>query len=315
MKKSIKRDIIQVNGTKRGDSVKKHKLLIILNPRAGKMKTKKTISDLVNVFKNEGYLVSVASTKSRCHATKIVIKKGKKYDVIVCCGGDGTLNEVLSGIVKLKNPPKLGYIPSGTTNDFASGLKLSKNTLIAAKKILKGKQYSIDLGDFDGRTFSYIASFGAFTEVSYKTPQELKNMWGHMAYIIEGIKDIKNIKPYHVKVTADGKVYEDEYIFGSVSNAMSIGGVLKLDPKVAKLDDGLFEVMLIKMPKNLMELQRIGECFIRRHFDDGIINFIQASEIEIEAPKEMNWSLDGEYQQGKELIKIKNINQAVKMLI
>ncbi len=294
--------------------MKKKKLLIILNPRAGKMKSKKALSDLIKIFKNDGYLVSVASTKARCHATKIVTKKGKKYDLIVCCGGDGTLNEVLSGMVKLKNPPKLGYIPCGSTNDFAAGLKLSKNILTAAKKIVNGKQYSIDLGSFNGRTFAYIASFGAFTEVSYKTPQEFKNLWGHLAYLFEGIKDIKNIKPYYVKVKSGDKYYAGEYIFGSISNAMSIGGVLKLDPKIAKLDDGLFEIMLVKSPKNLMELNRIINCFIRRHFDDSMITFIQASEIEIEASEEMNWSLDGEYEKGCSQIKIKNISHAVKII-
>lgn len=294
--------------------MKKKKLLIILNPRAGKMKTRKALNDLVNIFKNDGYLVSVASTKARAHATKIVTKKGKKYDLVVCCGGDGTLNEVLAGIIKLSNPPKLGYIPCGSTNDFAAGLKLPKNIMIAAKKILAGKQYSIDLGSFNGRTFAYIASFGAFTEVSYKTPQEFKNLWGHLAYLFEGIKDIKNIKPYYVKIQADDRIFEGEYIFGSVSNAMSIGGVLKLDPKVAKLDDGVFEVMLIKSPKTLLELNRIINCLIRRHFDDSMITFVQASEIKIQAPREMNWSLDGEYEKGCADIEIKNISHAVNII-
>jgi len=294
--------------------VKKNRLLIIYNPKAGKSKSKKALSDIKRLFEDYGYDVSVAVTKARYHATKIAVRKGRKYELIVCCGGDGTLNEVLSGVVRLPYPPKLGYIPSGSTNDFASGLKLPKNTMVAAKKIMTGKPYPIDMGSFNGRTFAYIASFGAFTGVAYNTPQEIKNLWGHLAYLFEGIKDIKNIKPYRIKAVIDGKEYEDDYVFGSITNAMSIGGILKLDPKVAKLNDGLFEIMLIKMPRNIMELHRIINCFVRRHFDDGLITFLQASEIEIEAPKEMDWTLDGEYEKGTDKITIKNLPQAVKII-
>ncbi len=293
----------------------KKNVLIIANPKAGKMKAKKALSGVIKIFKDNGYLITVAFTKGRSDATKIVKKKAKKYELVVCCGGDGTLNEVIAGLSLLSNPPKLGYIPTGSTNDFAAGLKLSKNVISSAKKIIAGKSYPIDLGTFNGRTFAYIASFGAFTEVSYSTPQEIKNLWGHMAYLLEGIKDIKNIKPYKVCVKAGDNKYEGEYIFGAVTNAMSIGGILKLDPKVAKLDDGLFEVMLVKMPKNIMELHRIINCFIRRHFDDVMITFVQASQLEIEASKEMNWSLDGEYQKGTEKINIENRKHALRIIM
>ena len=291
----------------------KKRLLLIVNPRAGKMKVKKAYTEIISLYKEHGFLVSVAATKSRGHATKIVKKKGKKYDVVVCCGGDGTLNEVLSGLAVLHNPPKLGYIPCGSTNDFAAGLKLPKNMLDAARKVIHGKLYSIDLGKFKDKYFAYIASFGAFTEVSYATPQDAKNMWGHLAYIFEGIKDIPNIRPQHAKIIADGKEYEDDYIFCSVSNAMSIGGILKIDPKIIKLDDGLFEVMLIKAPSNGAEMQRIIGCLLSRHFDDSMITFIHAANVEVYSDNNISWSLDGEYADGGKTAVISNLNKAIKI--
>lgn len=278
------------------------------------MKAKKALRSVINIFEKENYLVSVSTTRARFHATFIAKRKAKKYDLIVCLGGDGTLNEVFSGLVSLEKPPNLGYIPCGSTNDFASGLKLPKNILHSAKKIIKGKPLPIDVGNFNGRVFSYIASFGAFTQVSYATPQTAKNLWGHLAYLFEGIKDIKNIRPYRVKITADGKVYEDDYIFGAVTNAVSIGGVIKLDPKIAKLDDGLFELLLVKNPKNILEFNRIATRFLTRQFNDSLITFIQAKNIKIEAPEDMDWSLDGEYQKGCSDIQIINKSHAIKII-
>lgn len=291
----------------------KKRLLLILNPLAGKKKAKKAMSGIIKLYKDAGYVVTCIFTKRRFHATKIVTKKSRKYDVVVCCGGDGTLNEVLTGLAKVKKPPVLGYIPTGSTNDFANGLRLPKNIINAAKKVLDGKIYEIDLGRFNERPFAYIASFGAFTNISYATPQAMKNLWGHLAYVMEGIKDIPNIKPYHVRVEANGKVYEDDYIFGAVTNAMSIGGIIRLDPKVAKLDDGLFEIMLIKAPKTASEMQRIIGCLVSRRFDDGIIEFFHAANLKVNAPEEMNWSLDGEFAKGEKEIILKNINKAIKI--
>lgn len=291
----------------------KKRLLLILNPLAGKKKAKRVIGGIIKLYKNEDYVVTAVFTKRKDHATKIVKKRSRKYDVIVCCGGDGTLNEVLSGLAMVKKPPLLGYIPMGSTNDFANGLKLPKNVINAAKKVIDGKIYEIDLGRFNDKHFAYIASFGAFTQVSYATPQAMKNFWGHLAYVMEGIKDIPNIRPYRVRVEANGKIYEDDYIFGAVSNAMSIGGIIRLDPKIAKLDDGLFEVMLIKNPKTPAEMQRILKCLISRRFDDGIIDFFHASEIKVYAPEDMNWSLDGEYEKGGNEVVLKNMHKAVKI--
>lgn len=293
----------------------KKKLLIIINPNAGKKKAKKSLNEIVSLYRDNGFLVSVAVTKSRGHATKIVKKKGKKYDNIVCCGGDGTLNEVLTGLAQLQGTHKLGYIPGGSTNDFAAGLKLPKNMVEAAKKVINGKLYSIDLGKFNDKYFAYIATFGAFTEVSYSTPQDAKNYWGHLAYVFEGIKDIPNIRPRHAKVEADGKLYEGDYIFVSVSNAMSIGGILKIDPKITKLDDGLFELMLIKSPKNPGEMQRIISCLMRQHFDDSIITFIHASDIKVTTDEEIDWSLDGEYAPGGKNAHLTNLNKAINIYI
>ena len=295
---------------------KKKKLLIIINPQAGKMKAKKALRSVINIFEKENYLVSVSTTRARLHATFIAKRKAKKYDLIVCLGGDGTLNEVFSGLVSLEKPPNLGYIPCGSTNDFASGLKLPKNILHSAKKIIKGKPLPIDVGNFNGRVFSYIASFGAFTQVM--------NFKIDVTKAEDGIDEALKLKVYDSTdkkviyddklAQLDGKVYEDDYIFGAVTNAVSIGGVIKLDPKIAKLDDGLFELLLVKNPKNILEFNRIATRFLTRQFNDSLITFIQAKNIKIEAPEDMDWSLDGEYQKGCSDIQIINKSHAIKII-
>ena len=232
------------------------KLLLIVNPCSGRAKMYTELLKVVEVFSYADYLVSVYPTKSRGDATQYVEKLNHDdFDLIVVCGGDGTLNEVIEGIMNSKNNIPLGYIPSGTLNEWSSGLNISRNIETAAKDIINGKKIKLDIGRFNDKYFSYTASFGAFTGASYSTPQEVKNVLGQSAYFFEGIKSLGTIKPIHMKITTEDRVVEGDYLFGAISNSLSVGGIVKYDKTPVGLNDGLFEIILIKNPDNIVKLQ------------------------------------------------------------
>ena len=292
-----------------------NKLLFIVNPIAGKLHGKYNLKQVLKLFQDHGYQTTVMKTKAKGHATNLVLEYGNNFDIIVCSGGDGTLNEVISGIMKLGKEIILGYIPSGTTNDFASSLNISDRMETAAMTIINGQVRTVDIGLFDDkRYFSYIASFGAFTGTSYSTPQSYKNIIGHLAYVLEGMKDIPNIRPYHVKVEAGGQVYEGDYIFGAVSNSLSIGGLLKLDTNRVDLNDGLFEIILIQHPKTPIELSRLLISISKREYKDKLILFIKAPEAKFYMEERIPWSIDGEYEPGANEVRIQNIPNAIHII-
>lgn len=295
---------------------KKNKLLFIVNPIAGRTHGKVNLRSAVNLLKEHGYNVTTKKTASKGHATELVLKHGNKYDIIVCSGGDGTLNEVMSGIMRLDKDVLLGYIPSGTTNDFASSLNISDNMDKAAMTVINGTPRTIDIGLFgDDRYFSYIASFGAFTGTSYSTPQSYKNILGHLAYVLEGMKDITNIRPYHIRVEAGRNTYEGDYLFGAVSNSISIGGLLKLDSNDVDLNDGLFEILLIKNPKTPIEFSKMLISIRKREYKDKSIQFIKAPEATFYMDEAIPWSIDGEYEAGSSIVTIKNIPNAIRIFV
>lgn len=292
------------------------KMLFIINPVAGRTHPKNCFKNVMELFRSHGYNLTVKKTAARGHATELVLKYGKNYDMIVCSGGDGTLNEVISGVMRLDKKVTIGYIPSGTTNDFASSLNLPDKIETAAMTILNGQPRTVDIGLFgDNRYFSYIASFGAFTGSSYSTPQSYKNLIGHLAYILEGMKDIPNIRPHHVRVEAEGQVYEGDYLFGAVSNSISIGGLLKLDSNKVDLNDGLFEIILIQNPKTPLELSRILLSISKREYNDKLIQFIKAPEATFYMEDPIPWTIDGEYAEGDKKITIKNIANAITIMV
>lgn len=298
----------EVDGNKR--------MLLIVNPVAGRVQSKAGLQRAIEMFNKNGYQVTLQKTLSKGHAARLVLEHGPNNDMVVCCGGDGTLNEVVSGMMKSGLRLPLGYIPAGTTNDFATSLKLSYRMELAAKTIINGKARALDIGVFgEGRYFNYIASFGAFTGSSYSTPQSYKNSIGHLAYVLEGVKDIPNIRPNHVKVEADGVVYEDDYIFGAVSNSLSIAGLVKLDTNLVDLNDGLFEIILIKTPRTPIELSKILLAISKKDYSDKMIQFIKTSEATFYLNKQIPWSIDGEYEAGGNEIKVRNIPSAISLLV
>ena len=291
------------------------KLLLIINPVAGKMKTKNALFDIVNVFCDHDFDVTVKITKRKGHGKEIAALEARDYDIVVCCGGDGTLNEVISGIVSEKIETPIGYIPAGSTNDFANSIGLSGNIKQAAKDIATGSPVKLDIGTFKGVYFTYIASFGAFTSTSYTTPQATKNLLGHMAYILEGIKDFSSIKPVHIKVEADGKTYEGEYIFGGIANSTSVGGIVKLNKELVDMSDGFFEVVLIKNPKNIININDVIVALAKSEYKNNrSIDYFNASEIKIKTEGTLPWTVDGEYADGSGEFVIKNLKQQLTII-
>lgn len=289
-------------------------LLLILNPTAGTKKADKYLSNIISVFNQAEYDTHVYITTSRGDATRAVKLYGNQKDVIVCCGGDGTLNETITGILEAELDVALGYIPAGSTNDFASSLHLSNDVVEAAKQIANGEIKRYDVGKFNERYFAYIASFGAFTKSSYATPQNVKNTLGHLAYILDGIQEIASIRKEHLRMELDGEIIEDDYLFGAICNSTSVGGILTLDPDVVDMGDGKFEILLIRTPKNIQELHECVLALRSKKYDCGMITFRSANEIKIVANPEMPWTLDGEKADGRETITVYNLHQKMKLV-
>ena len=291
------------------------KLLMIVNPAAGKTRSHGPLFDAVSVFCNAGYLVRVYHTTGRGDAARVAAEEGNDYDVVVCCGGDGTLNETVSGLLQLESPPPLGYIPRGSTNDFAATLGLSSNPVVAAEAIVTHQPQMLDIGFWNHRPFVYVASFGAFTRSSYAAPQASKNALGHLAYILEGMKDLNTLRPYKMRLNADGEVLDGQYLFGAICNSTSIGGLMKLDPARVVLDDGRFEMLLIPNPKTPAELQSLLLALLNQQYDAQGLIFRHVSSVTVEPAEDLPWSLDGEYGPSSQQVEIVNHRAALRFLL
>lgn len=290
-------------------------ILMIVNPVSGRGVLKSKLWKILETFSAADITANVIFTKKRGDAAEFAKNCPDNIETIVCAGGDGTLNEVISGLMENPTPHKLGYIPVGTTNDLATSLGISKNPIEAAKNIIEGHIEEIDIGSFAGKYFNYVASFGAFTEASYNTPQEAKNILGHFAYVLEGIVSLANIRPYRVKFTFDDTVLEDDFIFAAISNTTSMGGVLKLKDTLVALNDGKFELLVIKNPTNVIQLQKILSEIMTQNFSGDLVNLYHTSEIIVECENSFDWTLDGECHHGAEKQEIRNINKAIKLIV
>lgn len=291
------------------------KLFFVMNPYAGQRKANRYLASIIDIFNRAGYTVTVHITAGPGDATQVVERMAPQMDLVVCCGGDGTFNETVAGVLKSGVQVSVGYIPAGSTNDFASSLQLSGNILQAARDIVEGEPEWFDLGSFGGRYFSYVASFGAFTKASYTTPQSVKNALGHMAYVLSGIQEISQLRSYHLRFQLpSGRVLEDDFLFGAVSNSTSVGGILTLAPDKVDMRDGKFELLLIRSPRELFELT---ECIIalqRQTYNCSMITFLSTPSVTITAPEDMDWTLDGEREPGRASIEAKNLHHAVRIL-
>lgn len=296
------------------------KLLFVYNPRAGKEMLKPRLSDVLDIFVKAGYEVTVHPTQAYRDAYyQIKEYEVGKYNLIACSGGDGTIDEVATGMMKRREMGKdvvpVGYIPAGTTNDFAKSLHIPRKPLAAADNAVKGVPFPCDIGKFNDSVFVYIAAFGIFTDVSYETDQAVKNVLGHMAYILEGAKRIFNIPSYKIKVEHDGEAIEDEFIFGMVTNSRSVGGFSNMVGKNIVFDDGLFEVTLIKTPKNPIALQEIIAALLIEQVDTKHMYTFKTKKITFDSVEEIPWTLDGEFGGEQDYVEIENVQKAMEIMV
>lgn len=291
------------------------KLFFVFNPYAGMRKANKHLADILSVFCKAGFDVTVHITQGQGDAKEEVCRRAKEMDLVVCCGGDGTFNETVAGVMASGTDVPVGYIPAGSTNDFASSLGLSIDPVKAAKRIVAGKQEAFDVGAFNGRFFTYVASFGAFTKTSYTTPQDVKNALGHTAYILGGIQELSQLRnKVHLKLELDGEPLEDDFIFGAICNSTSVGGILTLDPKQVDMGDGLFEVLLVRFPKDLVEVTECIQAVQKQTYNCKMMTFRNAKNIRIIADPNMAWTLDGEMEPGSEKIEVNNLHHAFRLV-
>ncbi len=291
------------------------RLLLIMNPCAGQKTGKKHLADILELFCKADYIPTVFMTTGTGNGYDLAKAHAAAADLVVCVGGDGTFNEVVSGVIDSGADVPIGYIPCGSTNDFASGLGLSKTPLRAAQDILEGAPQTYDVGLFNGRYFSYVASFGAFTRASYTTPQNLKNALGHIAYILEGIKDLPNIRPVHMRFEAPDAVFEDDYIFGAICNSTSLGGILTLAPDTVDMNDGLFELLLIKYPKTAAELNECIRCLQEKNYHSSMLTLHSTDRLTVTTDESIDWTLDGEHEPGHARIAVENKHNAFQLII
>ena len=291
------------------------KLLFVFNAKSGKGLIKNYLVDIVDTMVKADYEVTVYTTQAQGDAIQKVEKEAAKYDLVVCSGGDGTLDEVVTGMNRSEAERPIGYIPAGSTNDFANSLGIPKDMVKAAYTAVHGREFPCDVGYFNGDTFVYVAAFGLFTEVSYQAPQHWKNILGHAAYILEGAKRLHDIPSYVMKVEHDGEVFIDKFIFGMVTNSISVGGFRGMTGEDVKLDDGVFEVTLIKSPKTPLELNEILASLTKLIDDTDLIYSFKTSELRITTEEKVAWTLDGEFGGEHEELVIKNLKQKIQIMV
>lgn len=289
-------------------------MLFVLNPRSGREQIRNKLLTIVDTFIKAGYEVQIHVTQREKDARDVVKERGAGKDIIVCSGGDGTLNETISGIMELEEKPVLGYIPAGSTNDFASSLGLPKKMEQAAEYAVYGSPYKIDIGKFNAdKYFIYIAAFGIFTEISYTTPQDKKNILGHQAYILEGVKSLSALKSYRMKVEWEDQALEGDFVFGMITNTISVGGFKGLVPQSVALNDGEFEVLLIRRPKTPIDLSNIVSYMFLKEEPNDYVHKFKASSLRITSETVVDWVLDGEFGGSHTEVRIDNIREALEI--
>lgn len=291
------------------------KLFFIYNPHSGRGQIRSKMYDILQTFADAGYELTVYPTKAPRDAVRRVQDLPDDYDLVVCSGGDGTLDEVVQGMMLRERKLPLGYIPSGTVNDFAGSLKIPRNMAQAARIAVEGKDFRCDIGTFNEEHFVYIAAFGIFTDVAYSTRQNMKNALGHMAYLLEGVKRLTNIPSYHMHLVSEELEAEGDFIFGMVTNSRSVGGFKSIIGRKVQFDDGVFEATFIRTPKNAAELQEILAAIILREIDSKYMYSFRTAHLLVEAKAPVPWTLDGEFGGEWESAVIQNHQKAIAIRV
>ncbi|MBQ6807491.1 MAG: YegS/Rv2252/BmrU family lipid kinase [Lachnospiraceae bacterium] len=291
------------------------KMFFVYNPRAGKAQIRSNLLDIIDIFVKAGYEVTVYPTQAAGDAIEAVKTRREGYDIVACSGGDGTLDEVVAGMMQCEEKLPIGYVPAGSTNDFANSLGIPRSMKKAANIVVNGENFLCDIGSFNDESFVYIAAFGIFTSVSYETKQDVKNILGHTAYLIEGVKSLSTIKSYHLKVNYDDVCLEDDFLFGMITNSNSVGGFKGITGKNVELNDGLFEVMLIRKPINPLELNNIVTALVDKKNHSDAIHYFKTSHITIESETPLAWTLDGEFGGEHRKAVIENRKEALEIRV
>ncbi len=290
------------------------KLLFLINPVSGKMALRDDLMAVIEVFSKADYDINVYLTKSEDDMKEQVVSRGADFDLVVCCGGDGTLNMVVGTVYEHHVDTTVGYIPGGTTNDFANTRHIDTYVVGAAKQICEGMVRDIDLGVLNGHPFVYVAAFGMFSELSYLTTREMKQNMGYAAYVMGGIKSLAKSKPYKLKVEYDGRVIEDDFIYGMVSNSRRVGGMEMPIMKNVLFDDGEMEITLVRHPKNPADTQKLINCLVTQIADYNTVYIFKASEVKISCEDEIPWTVDGEFGGSYREADVVVVPAAVKMM-
>ena len=291
------------------------KMLFVYNPRAGKAQIRSNLLDIIDIFVKAGYEVTAYPTQAVGDAVKAVKERHGGYDIVACCGGDGTLDEVVNGMMQCEEKLPIGYIPAGSTNDFANSLGIPKNMIKAANLVVNGRDYACDIGRFNDDNFIYVAAFGIFADVSYETKQDVKNVLGHAAYLLEGVRRLPSVRAYPLKITCNGEVIEGEFLHGMVTNSYSVGGFRGITGQDILLNDGLFEVTLIKVPKNPIELNSILAALTIANIDTEYMYSFKSGKMTFEFEEETAWTLDGEYGGSHRRVELINDKEAMEIIV
>lgn len=293
----------------------KQKMLFFVNPNAGHAEIRTHLMDVLEIFTLGGYDVTVHPTSRAQEITEVIAAEGQNYDIVVSAGGDGTLNETVSGLMQLENPPLLGYLPGGTVNDVAATLRLPKNCLDAAAVITTGREISIDIGSFNDRWFAYVAAFGAFTGVAYRTAQSDKRILGRMAYLLKGVQALSEIRPIHVRAVTENRIIEDDVILGLVASTTSVGGFKARKELDISLNDGLSEVVLVKDIKNILDLNAVATAILKQDFNNSYFYMLRTDHITFHFDGDVPWTLDGEFGGNIRQAEVYNHQRALRIMI
>ena len=293
------------------------KIYFIYNPHSGKEQIGSKLNEIIRTLAEKDNELTVVPTIGYLDAMERITNLPDDYDLVVCSGGDGTLDEVVTGMMKRPKERRvpIGYIPAGTTNDFARSLEIPRNMPEAARNAMLGKPFECDIGSFNEDSFVYIASFGIFTEVSYSTKQEVKNVLGHMAYVLEGMKSLYNIKSYKMRVSSDEMEFEGDFLFGMITNSKSVAGFKGLVKGDVQFDDGVYEVTFIKRPKNPLEIQEILGALLLEEINSNYMYSFRTRKLTIESEEMVPWTLDGEFGGEHDHVVIENNHKAVEIIV
>lgn len=290
------------------------KMLFIMNPYAGTRKANKHLAEILSIFNRADFSVTVHMTAGPGDCEKATMALAEGCDLVACAGGDGTFSEMINGLMQLGLDIPAGYIPCGSTNDFANTLHLSKDILQAARDITEGEPVCYDVGQFRDRYFTYVASFGAFTRASYATPQNIKNALGHAAYLLNGIQELSQLRKEHIRIETEDQIIDDDFLFGAICNSTSVGGILSLDPNQVDMSDGKFELLLVRAPRDFLEITECIGALQSKKYNCAMVTFLSASSLKIFADPEMSWTLDGERGEGAREITITNLKHAIRVM-